>query len=262
MVLVKTSRRRVRIGYPYPGTHGGIYADGAMRFRRCDGGGSVCYEGTAGRPCYCVEDVTMCGTCEACKMENTFVPQYVYALEGQSGMGEYLCVHENMLNRYEGIDDIVACVTEPLAVCLNIFRWRSCRRKESLSSWGPILGIMTAALAKHYGAMRVACVGSRPGKRSAAASAAAKNWERMRFLCFRADYTGKIKEHLWRRGDAVIVTCRRGLSRCNAVAAYGANIVNIGLDFGKAVVPVNIDDLVFNKNNIISVCRACKDDSA
>lgn len=205
-----------------------------------------------------VEDVTMCGTCEACKNGKTHLCRNMYTLEGQSGMGEYLCVHENMLNRYEGIDDIAACVTEPLAVCLNTFFAAQLPPEGKLVVMGNgILGIMTAALAKYYGAMRVVCVGSRPqGKRSAARSAAAKELGADAvFYASEPDYTGKIKEYLGGGADAVIVTSPpRTIPDAMQLAAYGANIVNIGLDFGEgAVVPVNIDDLVFNKNNIISV---------
>ncbi len=205
-----------------------------------------------------VEDVTMCGTCADCKNGNTHLCKNMYTLCGQSGMGEYLCVHENMLNHYEGINDTVACLTEPLAVCLNTYFAAQLPPEGKLVVMGTgILGIMIAALAKHYGAAQVVSIGSRPQSlRSEARGAAAKKLGADAvFYASDPEYTTAVREFLGGGADAVIVTSPpKTIPEAMKLAGYGANIVNIGLDFGEgAVVPVNIDEMVFGKNNLVSV---------
>ena len=66
-----------------------------------------------------VEDCSMCGVCTDCKSGQPQLCRNMYDMEGQPGMGEYLSVRYNCLNKYEGLDHVSACLTEPLAVSLT-----------------------------------------------------------------------------------------------------------------------------------------------
>jgi threonine dehydrogenase-like Zn-dependent dehydrogenase len=66
-----------------------------------------------------VEDCTMCGICPACKSGQPQFCRNMYNMEGQPGMGQYMAVRFNCLDRFEGLDYTVACLTEPLAVALT-----------------------------------------------------------------------------------------------------------------------------------------------
>ncbi|MDR3643588.1 MAG: alcohol dehydrogenase catalytic domain-containing protein, partial [Clostridia bacterium] len=100
-----------------------------------------------------VEDVTFCGSCESCKNGRTDLCRNMYSLQGQSGMGEYLLVHENMLIPAAGVDPVAATLTEPLAVAINTFFATHLPAEGNLVIFGlGIQGILCAALARHYGA--------------------------------------------------------------------------------------------------------------
>ena len=58
------------------------------------------------------EDVTACGACPACKTGHTRLCRNGYTLEGQPGMSDYLVVHENLLNPFEGIDPVTASMAK------------------------------------------------------------------------------------------------------------------------------------------------------
>ena len=66
-----------------------------------------------------VEDCTMCGICENCKKGNPQFCRNMYDIEGQPGMGQYMSVRYNCLDKFEGLDYVPACLTEPLAVCFT-----------------------------------------------------------------------------------------------------------------------------------------------
>jgi threonine dehydrogenase-like Zn-dependent dehydrogenase len=51
-----------------------------------------------------VEDCTMCGVCEDCKSGQPQFCRQMYNIEGQPGMGQYLCVRFNSLVPYQGLD--------------------------------------------------------------------------------------------------------------------------------------------------------------
>ena len=66
-----------------------------------------------------VEDCTMCGVCEECKSGHPEFCRNMYTMEGQPGMGQYMSVRFNSLDKFEGLDYVAACLTEPLAVSLT-----------------------------------------------------------------------------------------------------------------------------------------------
>lgn len=205
-----------------------------------------------------VEDVTFCGTCGNCKNNRTDLCSNMYTLEDQSGMGEFLMVHENMLVPAAGIDPATACLTEPLTVAVNTYLAANLPPEGNLVVFGTgILGIFCAALARHYGAGTIICAGSgseslRNRKRKEAAlemgADAVLNSSDNDFKQKISDITGK-------RVDAVIVTSPpRTLPLAVEVAGYGAPIVTIGVDMGgNSTVALDIDRLIFNKNSIIPV---------
>jgi len=107
-----------------------------------------------------VEDCTMCGICEDCKSGNPQFCRNMYDMEGQPGMGEYLSVRYNSLDKFDGLDYVSACLTEPLAVSLTSVLNAEIPLGGSVVVLGPgPLGLMSARIAKLRGAGFVAITG-------------------------------------------------------------------------------------------------------
>ena len=51
-----------------------------------------------------VEDCSMCGICENCKSGHPEFCRNMYDMGGQPGMGQYMAVRYNSLNKFEGLD--------------------------------------------------------------------------------------------------------------------------------------------------------------
>jgi L-iditol 2-dehydrogenase len=205
-----------------------------------------------------VEDVTFCGTCENCKNGRVDLCRNMYTLQDQSGMGEFLLIHENMLVHASGIDPVAACLTEPLTISANTYFAAHLPPEGNLVVFGiGVLGIMCAALARHYGAGTVICVGShQDSRRNEKREAAARGMGADAVLyTSEPDFKQKISDLTGKRVDAVIVTSPpKTLPIAMDVAGYGAPIVTIGLDMGSQTsVALDIDRLIFNKNPIIPV---------
>ena len=66
-----------------------------------------------------VEDVSMCGICDDCKSGHPEFCRNLFSIEGQPGMGQYMSVRYNSCVKFEGLDYVSACLTEPLAVSLT-----------------------------------------------------------------------------------------------------------------------------------------------
>ena len=102
----------------------------------------------------------MCGVCADCKSGQPQFCRNMYDLEGQPGMGEYMSVRYNSLVKYEGLDHVSACLTEPLAVSLTSVINAQIPLGGSVVVLGPgPLGLMSARVAKLYGAGYVAITG-------------------------------------------------------------------------------------------------------
>jgi len=204
-----------------------------------------------------VEDVTLCGHCTQCKQGNTHLCRNNYDLGGQSGMGEFLTVHENALVPYEGLEPVQASLTEPLAVSLNTYLAAKVPPNGTLVVYGiGVLGLMCAKLAKHYGASKVICVGSKRGsQRNKIREEAAHKMGADLVLYSDDDIEKRVEEFFGAKADAVIVTSPPG-SVPDAVktAGFGANVVVIGLDLGEnSSAKIDIDKLILNKNSMVPV---------
>ncbi len=199
-----------------------------------------------------VEDCTMCGICAACKSGQ---PQYcrnMYTMEGQPGMGQYMSVRFNCLDRFEGLDYPIACLTEPLAVSLTSVLNAEIPLGGSVVVLGPgPLGLMAARLAKLQGAGFVAITGlpaDNPREKARLALAA-------RFGCDLVIQTGKqsvedeIKTRFPDGVDRVIVSSPpESLYDALKVIRFGGIITPFGLHFGgKNVIQLDVNDMIFRK---------------
>jgi L-iditol 2-dehydrogenase len=102
----------------------------------------------------------MCGVCENCKSGQPQFCRNMFDLEGQPGLGDYMCVRYNSLDRYEGLDHVAACLTEPLAVSLTSVLNAQIPLGGSVAVLGPgPLGLMSARIARLAGAGYVAITG-------------------------------------------------------------------------------------------------------
>ena len=61
----------------------------------------------------------MCGICDDCKSGHPEFCRNLFSIEGQPGMGQYMSVRYNSWVKFEGLDYVSACLTEPLAVSLT-----------------------------------------------------------------------------------------------------------------------------------------------
>ena len=199
-----------------------------------------------------VEDCSMCGICENCKAGHPEFCRNMYDMEGQPGMGEYMSVRYNLLNKYDGLDYAAASLTEPLAVSLTAVLNAEIPLGGSVMVLGNgPLGLMAAQLAKLRGAAFVGITGL----------VADNERERSRFAVaekFGCDLTvqigqqsveDEVKSKFPNGVDRVIVTSPP-LSMYDAfkIIRFGGIITFIGLHFGgKNVIDVDINDMIFRK---------------
>lgn len=204
-----------------------------------------------------VEDVTLCGFCTNCKQGDTHLCRNNFDLNGQSGMGEYLTVHANALVPYDGLEPVAASLTEPLAVSLNTLFAADVPPNGTLVIYGiGVLGLMCAKLAKHYGASKVICVGSKRGsERNKIRDDVAYKMGADKVLYSDDDIEKEVVAAFGKKADAVVVTSPpSSVPDAIKTAGFGANVVVIGLDLGSnAEAKVDIDQLIINKNSIIPV---------
>lgn len=199
-----------------------------------------------------VEDVSMCGLCADCKNGHPEWCRNLYNLEDQPGMGEYLSVRYNCLDRFEGLDYVSACLTEPLAVSLTAVLNAEVPLGGSVVVLGPgPLGLMAARLAKLRGAGFVAITGQpgdTPRERARLESAKALG-------CDLTIEVGKqsVEEETKRRFphgvDRVIVTSPpETIYDALKVIRFGGIITFLGLHFGgRNSINVDVNDLIFRK---------------
>ena len=202
------------------------------------------------------EDVSPCGACPACKSGESRLCRNGYTLDGQPGMSDFLVVHENLLNVYEGIDPVTASMVEPLAVAIRGVRKLKLRPLGSLAIFGMgAIGLLSAAYARAMGAGRIAMVArSRGSLRNRAAEAAA--------LDLGADevwYSGDgegWQDAMRARGafDAAIVAAPP--SACEdamRVVGYGGNVLAQGITFGgDPMARLNVSEMVFEKKQLLT----------
>lgn len=201
-----------------------------------------------------VEDLSACGVCTSCKNGESHLCRNMTGLEGQSGMGEYLLVHENNLVPCQGLTAEQATFVEPSAVALTACLAAEIRDDSGLVIWGmgPI-ALLCVAIGKYFHAKEIVCVGGRKGTR--------RNQRREEAaLALGADrvcYFGEesLREKLPKETRSVIVTSPPAtLSQAVLTAGYGGIIVPLGVAIdGDAKAEIDVDDLIFHKKKIVSV---------
>jgi len=203
-----------------------------------------------------VEDCTMCGVCDDCKSGHPELCRSMYDMEGQPGMGEYLSVRYNCLDRYEGLDHVSACLTEPLAVSLTAVANARVPLGGSVVVLGPgPLGLMSARVARLQGAGFVAVTGlATDNKRERARLRLAE-----RLGCDMVLETGKldVEEEIKKRFpngvDRVIVSSPpESMKDALKIIRFGGIITFFGLHFGgRNVIEVDVNDLIFRKITLV-----------
>lgn len=202
------------------------------------------------------EDVAMCGACFACKSGKPWLCRDGYTLNDQPGMSDELVVHENMLDKYSGIDPITATLVEPLAVAIRSVDTLKIDVMSSVVVFGmgPI-GLLTAGYVKLLGAKRVAMIARRRGsKRNREAEKAAQLMGVSEFYYSEdEDYIEQAtKDGLF---DQAIVTAPPKLANeALSIVGYGGTVLAIGVSFSDkdAFANINVSDMVFNKKQLMT----------
>jgi len=203
-----------------------------------------------------VEDCTMCGVCENCKSGQPQFCRNMYDIEGQPGMGEYMSVRFNSLVRYEGLDHVSACLTEPLAVSLTSVLNAQIPIGGSVAVLGPgPLGLMSARVAKLYGAGYVVITGlpADNERERARLDLAAKMGCDDFIEVGKQDVEAEVKKKFPNGVDRVIVSSPpESMHDALKIIKFGGIITFYGLDFGgKSTIDVDVNDLVFRKISLI-----------
>ncbi len=203
-----------------------------------------------------VEDVSMCGLCEDCKSGHPEFCRNLYNIEGQPGMGQYMSVRYNSLVRFDGLDYLSACLTEPLAVSLTAVLNADIPMGGSVAVLGPgPLGLMAARLARLRGAGFVAI----SGLAATCPRDATRLETAARLGCDLVIESGPqdVAEEITRRFpagvDRVIVSSPpQSLYDALKIIRYGGIITFFGLHFGgQSRVEVDVNDLIFRKITLV-----------
>jgi L-iditol 2-dehydrogenase len=199
-----------------------------------------------------VEDCSMCGVCDDCKSGRPDLCRNLFTMDGQPGMGQYLSVRHNSLDKFEGLDFTSASLTEPLAVSLTAVLNAEIPLGGSVLVLGPgPLGLMAARLAKLRGAGFVAITGlPADNPREKARLALAE-----RFGCDLIIQTGKqsvedeIKARFPAGVDRVIVSSPpKSMYDAFKAIRFGGIISFFGLHFGgQSVIDLDVNDMIFRK---------------
>jgi len=203
-----------------------------------------------------VEDCTMCGICTDCKSGHPELCRNMYDMEGQAGMNEYLSVRYNSLDRYEGLDHVSACLTEPLAVSLTSVLNAKIPLGGSVVVLGPgPLGLMSARVARLQGAGFVAVTGLAADnpREKARLELAEKFGCDMVIEAGKQDAAGEILSRFPNGVDRVIVSSPpESMHDALKIIRFGGIITFYGLHFGgKSTIDIDINDLVFRKISLI-----------
>jgi L-iditol 2-dehydrogenase len=203
-----------------------------------------------------VEDCSMCGICDDCKSGHPELCRNLYTLDGQPGMGEYLCVRPNSLVKFAGLDFAAACLTEPLAVSLTaVLNVRIPPGGSVLVLGNGPLGLMAARVARLQGAGWVGITGPAPTtQRRRARARAAES-----FGCDAVIESGResvqaaVKTRFPSGVDRVIVSSPpESLSDGIAAVRFGGIITFFGLHLGgRNTVQIDVNDLVFRKITLV-----------
>jgi threonine dehydrogenase-like Zn-dependent dehydrogenase len=203
-----------------------------------------------------VEDCTLCGVCDDCKSGQPQFCRNLFNLEGQPGMGEYLSVRSNCLMKYEGLDHVAACLTEPLAVSLTAVLNAQIPLGGSVAVLGPgPLGLMAARVAKLRGAGRVIITGlpaDNPREQARRDVAARFGCDEF-FEAGSQELEAQVKRRFPAGVDRVIVSSPpESLHDALKIVRFGGIVTFFGLDFGgRSTIQIDVNDLVFRKISLI-----------
>jgi L-iditol 2-dehydrogenase len=203
-----------------------------------------------------VEDVSMCGVCTDCKSGHPELCRNLYSLEGQPGMGQYMSVRFNSLDKFDGLDYVSASLTEPLAVSLTAVLNAQIPLGGSVVVLGPgPLGLMAANLAKLRGAGFVAITGlpADNPREKARLDLATKLGCDMVIEAGKQSVEDEIKTKFPNGVDRVIVSSPpQSLYDAFKVIHFGGIITYFGLHFGgKNIVNLDVNDMIFRKITLI-----------
>ena len=199
-----------------------------------------------------VEDCTMCGICKDCKSGHPEFCRNMYSLDGQPGMGHYLSVRFNSLHKFEGLDYVPACLTEPLAVSLSAVLNAEIPLGGSVVvlGVGP-LSLMAAQLARLRGAGFVAVTGLPADNplEKARLDLARKLGCDLVVEVGKQSVEDEIKSKLPSGVDRVIVgSPPQSLDDAFKVIRFGGLITFFGLHFGgKSKISLDVNDMIFRK---------------
>ncbi len=199
-----------------------------------------------------VEDCTMCGICEDCKSGNPQFCRNMYDMEGQPGMGEYLSVRYNSLDKFDGLDYVSACLTEPLAVSLTSVLNAEIPLGGSVVVLGPgPLGLMSARIAKLRGAGFVAITGmpaDNPREKHRLDTAQELGCD-MVIEVGKQSVEDEILSEFPKGVDRIIVSSPpQSMYDAFKVIRFGGIITFFGLHFGgKNVIDLDVNDMIFRK---------------
>ena len=199
-----------------------------------------------------VEDCTMCGICADCKSGHPEFCRNMHDMAGQPGMGQYMSVRFNSLDRFEGLDYVSASLTEPLAVALTSVLLAEIPVGGSVAVLGNgPLGLMAARLAKVRGAGFVVITGlTADNEREKARFAAAEKLGcDLTIEVGRESVEDEIMTRFPKGVDRVIVSSPpESIYDAMKIIRFGGIITFFGLHFGgKNVINVDINDMIFRK---------------
>ena len=199
-----------------------------------------------------VEDCTMCGLCADCKCGNPQFCRNLYNMEDQPGMSEYMSVRYNCLDKFEGLDYVSACLTEPLAVSLTSVLNAEVPLGGSVVVLGPgPLGLMSARLAKLRGAGFVAITGlPADNPRERARLVAAEKLGCDMVVEAQGDSVAEQVLAQFPAGvDRVIVSSPpQSMYDALKIIRFGGIITFFGLHFGgQNVIDLDVNDMIFRK---------------
>jgi L-iditol 2-dehydrogenase len=197
-----------------------------------------------------LESAGFCGRCDLCRNGRVDLCNKGPGFWNQPAMGfsdRMICPAERCVP-YEGLSPDVACLAEPAGVAYDMVRVAEIRLGDRVCVVGPgPIGLMAVAMARHAGAVRLACVGRSSGvKRLEVAKA---------FGAETHAIDGSLAEvkALARQFDHVLMTAPpEFIPPALSLLAYEGKLTFIGLAHGEASFTIHADDFHFRKLQIRS----------